>query len=108
MITQRPVSLSPTALSQCNTHIILRVTNPNDLDNIQKSAEGIDSNTVKNIPSLRVGEAIVVGEAVNHPLFITVRRRKTELRDRHKNLKDLSLEFAEMIKQKEDRVESFL
>ncbi|MDD5023373.1 MAG: ATP-binding protein, partial [Candidatus ainarchaeum sp.] len=34
LISQRPVNLSTTALSQCNTHIILRVTNPNDLKHI--------------------------------------------------------------------------
>ena len=70
LISQRPVNLSTTALSQCNTHIILRVTNPNDLDHIQMSSEGIDARVAKSITSLKVGEAILVGEAVNSPVFV--------------------------------------
>ena len=35
IISQRPSNLSATALSQCNTHIIMRMTNPNDLDYIK-------------------------------------------------------------------------
>ncbi|MBU0586509.1 ATP-binding protein, partial [Candidatus Micrarchaeota archaeon] len=73
LITQRPVNLSTTALSQCNTHIILRVTNPNDLDHIQMSSEGIDSRIAKSITSLRVGEGIIVGEAANAPIFVDIR-----------------------------------
>src|SRR3989344_778222 len=78
LISQRPVQLSTTALSQCNTQIIMRVTNPYDLDHIKKSAEAISSGTLDMISSLKVGEAIVIGEAANHPVFIKVRERKTK------------------------------
>lgn len=77
LISQRPVRLSTTALSQCNTKFILRVTNPNDLEHISQSSEGITSEVKKQIPGLKTGEAIAMGEAVNYPTFIKVRERKS-------------------------------
>jgi len=77
LVSQRPVKLSTTALSQCNTHVIMRILNPYDLDYIGRSSEGIDRSTMNSITSLGVGEAIIVGNAVNHPIFVRVRKRKT-------------------------------
>ncbi len=77
LVTQRPVFLSQTALAQCNTHIILRVTNPNDLKYIRETSEGLTSLVVSKIPGLAIGEAIVVGEAVGHPVFVKVRKRRS-------------------------------
>jgi len=76
LVSQRPVKLSTTVLSQCNTHVIMRILNPYDLDYIGRSSEGIDRSTMNSITSLGVGEAIVVGNAVNHPIFVKVRKRK--------------------------------
>jgi hypothetical protein len=78
LISQRPVQLSTTALSQCNTQMILKVTNPYDLDHIKKSAEAISSSTLDVISSLKVGEALIIGEAVNYPVFIKIRKRKSK------------------------------
>jgi len=78
LISQRPVKLSTTVLSQCNTHIILRITNPYDLKHIGESSEGIDRAVLDIITTLNVGEALVVGEAVNFPLFVKIRRRKSK------------------------------
>ncbi|NYZ77573.1 ATP-binding protein [Candidatus Micrarchaeota archaeon] len=108
LISQRPVNLSTTALSQCNTHIILRVTNPNDLEHIQMSAEGIDSRIAKSITSLKVGEAILVGEAVNYPTFVKIRKRKSEKRERGKPLHEQAIEFENSQKKKDEGVEAFL
>ncbi len=77
LISQRPVRLSTTVLSQANTNIILRVTNPYDLDHIKRSSECITSETAEMISSLPVGEALIVGEAVNHPIFVRIRRRRS-------------------------------
>lgn len=107
LISQRPVNLSTTALSQCNTHIILRVTNPNDLEHIQMSSEGIDSRIAKSISGLKVGEAIIVGEAVNHPVFISVRDRKSTKREKGAPLHQQALDFEEKMGKKEKNVEAF-
>ena len=108
LISQRPVNLSTTALSQCNTHIILRVTNPNDLDHIQMSSEGIDARVAKSITGLRVGEAILVGEAVNSPVFIRVRDRKSKKREKGAPLHLQAIEFEEKAGKKEKNVEAFI
>jgi DNA helicase HerA-like ATPase len=108
LISQRPVNLSTTALSQCNTHIILRVTNPNDLDHIQMSSEGIDARVAKSITGLKVGEAILVGEAVNYPVFISVRDRKSEKREKGAPLHRQAIEFEENAEKKAKNVEAFL
>jgi DNA helicase HerA-like ATPase len=108
LISQRPVNLSTTALSQCNTHVILRVTNPNDLDHIQMSSEGIDARVAKSITSLKVGEAIVVGEAVNYPIFISVRERRSTKREKGAPLHRQALEFEEKQEKKERNVEAFI
>lgn len=108
LISQRPVNLSTTALSQCNSHIILRVTNPNDLEHIQMSSEGIDSRVAKSITGLKVGEAIIVGEAVNYPTFVKIRKRKSEKREKGKPLHEQAVEFEDEEKRKEDGVEAFL
>ncbi len=75
LVSQRPVQLSTTALSQCNSFIVMRVTNPYDLQHIGESCEGIDKNTLDAITTLRTGEGIVIGEATNFPTFIKVRQR---------------------------------
>lgn len=108
LISQRPVNLSTTALSQCNTHIILRVTNPNDLDHIQMSSEGIDNRIVKSITGLQVGEAIFVGAAVNSPLFVAVRDRKSTKREKGKPLHEQAIEFERKQKENKEAVEAFL
>lgn len=78
LISQRPVRLSTTVLSQCNTHVIFRVTNPYDLDHIKASSEAITTETLKVISTLPVGECLIVGGATNYPLFVQVRRRYTQ------------------------------
>ncbi len=108
LISQRPVNLSTTALSQCSSHIILRVTNPNDLEHIQMSSEGIDSRAAKSISSLKVGEAIIVGDAVNYPLFLKVRRRKTAEHEKGSSLERQAKEFENSAEEKEKKVEAFV
>ncbi|MCG3216539.1 MAG: ATP-binding protein [Candidatus Heimdallarchaeota archaeon] len=78
LVSQRPVKLSTTALSQCNTHVIMKILNPYDLDFIGRSSEGIDRATLNAITGLGVGEAVIVGNAVNHPIFVKIRERRTK------------------------------
>ncbi len=93
LITQRPAGLSTTALSQCNTHIIMRVTNPYDLDHIKESSEGITGGVLDSIPGLKVGEAYIVGEAVNYPILVNIRERKSKSSEKGMKLEDEILNF---------------
>lgn len=88
LISQRPVQLSTTALSQCNSNIILRVSNPYDLQHIGESCEGVTKDILNMLPGLKVGEALVTGEAVRHPLLINVRERKSIKSEKSVKLED--------------------
>ncbi|TFH11643.1 MAG: ATP-binding protein, partial [Candidatus Thorarchaeota archaeon] len=78
LISQRPVKLSTTVLSQCSNQAILRCTNPYDLDHIGKSSEGIDRSSLDAITTLEIGEALFIGETVSVPTFVKIRQRKFE------------------------------
>ncbi|MBR9681326.1 MAG: ATP-binding protein [Candidatus Altiarchaeota archaeon] len=77
IISQRPIRLDTTILSQCNTHIIMRITNPYDKDHIGRSSEGINTRTLNSLTNLQVGEALITGEVVRTPIFMKVRERKS-------------------------------
>jgi len=103
LVSQRPIQLSTTALSQCNSHIILRVSNPYDLDHIGKSCEGVTKDVLEMMPGLKVGEAFVTGEVVNYPLLVKVRERISKKSEKGSRLEDVLLDFNERkIKSKED------
>ncbi len=108
LISQRPVHLSVTALSQCNSNMILRVTNPNDLKHIGTSCEGIDENMLKSITTLRTGDAILVGEAVNFPTFLKIRARRTHAPKSSGFLTGLALKYEEDRKKRASDVEAYL
>lgn len=93
LISQRPVQLSTTVLSQCNTNIILRVTNPYDLKHIGESSEGITKTVLDQISSLQVGTGLIVGEAVNFPLFIKIRNRKSKESDKGTKLEAAAIDY---------------
>jgi hypothetical protein len=93
LVSQRPVQLDTTALSQCNTHIILRITNPYDLKHIEESSEGLDRRSADMINGLRVGEALISGEATHFPLFFKVRKRKSAENVHEFSLENAALEF---------------
>ena len=108
LISQRPVQLSTTALSQCNSNIILRITNPFDIKHIGESCEGIDSNMLSSITTLRVGEALIIGEAVGAPVFVSIRKRKSQTASRGESLEKMAQEFEEKMQKKDDEIEAFL
>jgi DNA helicase HerA-like ATPase len=71
----------------------MRVTNPYDLQHIGESSEGIDRSALDTISSLRAGEALVVGSAVNFPVFIHVRKRKSNEPRLSRSLEDVARSF---------------
>lgn len=106
LVSQRPIQLSTTALSQCNSFIIMRITNPYDLDHIGKSCEAIDKSTLDSITTLKVGEGIVLGEAINYPVFIKVRNKKSSSGGKGESLETLAKRFDSS--QKEEITDSDL
>ncbi len=108
LISQRPVQLDTTALSQCGTHIILRITNPYDLKHIGESSEGLDSKSLDMITSLRVGEALIVGEATHFPVFFKVRQRKSQESKHEIPLERAALQFEEEKEKKDSETAALL
>jgi uncharacterized protein len=108
IISQRPKHLDTTTLANCNTHLILRITNPYDLDHIKSSSEGLDSSSIQIIPSLRVGEGMLVGEAVSAPTLVRIRERKSQPSKHESTLEDAAKKFSSASDQEEEEVDSFL
>ncbi|MCD6247521.1 MAG: ATP-binding protein [Candidatus Diapherotrites archaeon] len=108
LISQRPVQLDTTALSQCNTKLILRITNPYDLKHIAESAEAIDQRSMDMITSLQVGEALIIGEAVGYPLFFKVRQRKSMPSKHEITLEEAALHYEEKITKRDSETEALL
>lgn len=78
VITQRAAKIDKNVLSQCNTQIILKVTNPNDLNAIASSIEGLTVGMEEEIQRLPIGSAIVTGGGVSMPLLVEIRPRESK------------------------------
>ena len=78
VVSQRPSLVDKNVLSQCNTQVILKVTNPNDLKAVIASVEGLTTSVIDEIQRLPISVAIVVGGGVQVPIFIDVRVRETK------------------------------
>ena len=77
VVTQRAARIDKSVLSQCNTQLILPVTNPLDFRAISQSIEGLTPGMTEMIQSLPVGTALVTGGGYHTPLFCEVRPRAT-------------------------------
>ncbi len=72
VVTQRPSEISETILAQAGTFIALRLTNSGDKGTVQSAAPNNMSSLMELLPSLRIGEAIIVGEAINIPSRVRI------------------------------------
>lgn len=77
LVTQRPSKVDSDVLSQCNSQIILRITNPLDQRAVAESSERLGEDLMQDLPGLNVGEAIIVGELTRIPVIVKVRERRT-------------------------------
>ncbi|HIH30770.1 TPA: hypothetical protein HA243_05190, partial [Candidatus Micrarchaeota archaeon] len=60
------------------------------------------------ITTLRVGEALIVGEAAGSPIFVKVRKKKTSFAAKGRDLELIARKFEEEKKKKKQDVEAFL
>jgi len=77
IVSQRPAKVDKNIISQCNTNIILKVTNPNDLKAIIQSVEGLTSQTYREIQRLPIGVALISGAGLQMPVMTEIRTRET-------------------------------
>lgn len=72
LVTQRPSELPDTALSQVGTIVALRLTNSTDQGTVKAALPDAVAGLAEVLPSLRTGEAIIVGEAVTLPSRVQI------------------------------------
>jgi DNA helicase HerA-like ATPase len=68
VVSQRPSEIDPTILSQCGTIFAMRLSNPSDRSHVTGTATDNLEGLFHMLPSLKTGEAIIVGEAVHLPV----------------------------------------
>lgn len=72
VVSQRPVELDETILSQCGTFVALRLSNPDDQGRVRSLAPDALRGLLDLLPVLRTGEALVLGEAMHIPSRVRV------------------------------------
>ncbi len=70
LVSQRPSELDPTILSQCNTLFALRMGNERDHKYVHDALPEGSLGLLGALPSLKVQEAVVVGEGVTVPMRV--------------------------------------
>jgi hypothetical protein len=72
IVSQRPSEISETILSQCNSFVLLRLLNPVDQAYIRRLVPETFSGLDAAIPTLRQGEAIILGDSMPMPLRVQI------------------------------------
>jgi len=82
LVSQRPSELDPTILSQCNTLFALRMSNERDHKFVHDALPEGSFGLLSALPSLKVQEAVVVGEGVAVPMRVCFDTLDESLRPR--------------------------
>lgn len=73
LVSQRPSEVEATVLSQCNSWIVLRITNDADREHVRSVLPDSMSGLTKMLSGLRRQEAIFVGQAATLPTRVMIR-----------------------------------
>ena len=76
LVTQRPSEIDSAVLSQCGSLIALRMTNSLDRSKISAAVPDDLGGLIEQLPSLRTGEGIFLGEVMPIPSRVRVRKAK--------------------------------
>ncbi|MCQ2977856.1 MAG: ATP-binding protein [archaeon] len=72
LVSQSPKSVDAETLSQANNMIILRLVEPKDQKHVQSASENLSEDLVKQLPSLNIGEAMVLGLMTKIPTLVKI------------------------------------
>ncbi len=78
VISQRPARVDKNVISQCNTQIILRITNPNDIKALSKGLEFMSSEMEEEIKRIPQGVALLSSPGIEMPVLVDIRVRRSE------------------------------
>ena len=70
LISQRPVEISDTVISQCANFLIFKITHPLDLDYITKMLPNISADIVEKQKTLQPGTCMAFGSAFKIPTIV--------------------------------------
>ena len=70
LISQRPVEMSETVISQCSNFLIFKMNHPRDLEYIKKMLPNINQEIIDKQKSLQPGTCVAFGKAFKIPLII--------------------------------------
>ena len=70
IITQRPVELSETVISQCTNFLIFKITHPTDLEYIRKMVPNISADVIEKQKSLQSGTCVAFGKMMKIPMIV--------------------------------------
>lgn len=70
LVSQRPVEISDTVVSQMSNFLILKMTHPLDLEYIEKMLPNISGDVIDKLNSLQSGTLVAFGSAFKIPLLI--------------------------------------
>lgn len=74
LVSQRPSEIDSTILSQCGSMIALRLTNSADRSKVVTAVPDDLGGLVEQLPSLRTGEGIFLGEVMPIPSRVRIRK----------------------------------
>ena len=100
LVSQSPKTVDHDALSQMNNMIILRLVEPEDQRHVQSASESLSQDLINQLPSLNVGEAIVLGLMTKVPTLVKIDKFKGR---RHGDDMDIVSHFINS--QKDDEAE---
>lgn len=69
LISQRPVDLSDTVISQCSNFVIFKMSHPRDIEYITKMIPNITEDTIEKQKSLQVGNCLAFGSGFRIPII---------------------------------------
>lgn len=78
IISQRPSRLDETTLSQCNSYIIMRMSNPADQNYVRRVIETLGEEEAQLLPDLDVGEALLSGQLINFPVLVKMKAPQSQ------------------------------
>lgn len=89
LISQRPVELSDTVISQCSNFLIFKMNHPNDVDYIRKMVPNISDEIVEKQKTLQPGTSLGFGMAFTIPLIVKLQMPSPEPRSGNCNVVDI-------------------
>lgn len=78
LITQRPVEMSDTVISQCSNFLIFKMNHPNDVDYIRKMVPNISDEIIEKQKTLQPGTSLGFGMAFTIPLIVKLKMPNPE------------------------------